>query len=103
MDSEPPTLYSKVVRWRLQLSEFNVHVVYRTGIKQQAADALLRRKTTGTIETPIKEEILVLYITTSCHEKEEAKVMNMQDFEVLNDKKGYCVACCIRNCDIERH
>lgn len=56
----------KLARWRLRLSEFEFDIVYRVGMKHQAADTLSCLKTGGDQYTPLGNEVLVLTIFTKC-------------------------------------
>lgn len=76
----------KLRRWRLRLSEFWFDFIYCAAITYQAADNLSPVKATGNDQTPINDEIPVLWITaSSSSEKEEVSDAYMHEYDVWND------------------
>lgn len=57
-------------------------------MKHEAADALLRLRTTGVDETPIQDDIPGLFITLSHPPIEEAAFMYMQEDDAERDQGG---------------
>lgn len=57
----------RLVRWRLQLTEFYFEVVHRAGIRRQEADALLRLATNVKNTSLLKDHIPLLAIDTHTH------------------------------------
>lgn len=51
---------SKLARWHLRLLQFELYIVHESRIKQLAADPLSFLHTTGTDESPLGDNILVL-------------------------------------------
>lgn len=52
----------KMEIWRLRLSELELDVVHRAGVKHQAAEALSRLPFSGDDETTIEDEIPLLWV-----------------------------------------
>lgn len=52
----------KPARWRLRLTEFEIDIVHRAGVKRKAADALSRLNTKGVDCPPMVDEVPVLAI-----------------------------------------
>lgn len=50
----------KLVRWRLSLYELVHDIVHRAGVKHQAADAISRMERTGTNDTELNDQMLIL-------------------------------------------
>lgn len=61
-------------------------VVHGAGINHQAPDALLRLRTTGSNQTPIKDKVLELCITAFIPFREAGpRVMHMQENNISHD------------------
>lgn len=71
-----------------RFSKFEFDIVHGASIRHQAGDALSQQITTGIGQMSIEDEISVFCFTVSVPpEKGEDKVLNMQDYEELNEKE----------------
>lgn len=61
----------RLVCWRLRLSGFEFDVVQRASIKSQAADALSRTETGGTINTDLDDDLPELVLSLIQHRGEK--------------------------------
>lgn len=57
----------RLARWRLKLSEYEIDVVSRAGIKHQAADVLSRLPTLEEKCTPLENDLLNLAVDVTEH------------------------------------
>lgn len=64
----------KLGRWKLPVSNSELGVIHCTGIKYQAADAILQVKTPGTDYGQIEDNIPVLCITPSKYSEKKRPV-----------------------------
>lgn len=88
MDLNLTNSTGKMARWRLRLSEFELDVVYRTVIKHQATDALLRLKTNRDDRMQVEDCNMVLCIHSSPPEEEKASVMYMHENGVIYNRNS---------------
>lgn len=78
----------KLTRLHLRIFQLEFDVVHCMAIKHQATDAFLLLETSRTKTTPIDGTIRVMCISASMPRKGKARVMYIQDYDVLNDKVG---------------
>lgn len=52
---------SRLTRWRLRVAELDYKVTYRPGLKKQAAYAISPIPTDGTDQTPLKDEVPIIW------------------------------------------
>lgn len=74
----------KLAEWQLRLSEPELHVVHRAGIKNRVADASSRLTTTRTDNTPLQDKIA----------ERTVKTITMNDNTDKEDDSDQKATCC---------
>lgn len=77
-------LTGRLARWRFGLLKIEFYVDYCTGMKHEAADALLPLATSGRNESPLKDELSLLVFDQFVNENISYSTVHSNDHRVAN-------------------
>lgn len=82
----PKDSTGKMAFWLLKLQEFKLDIEHRSGIKHRAADAVFRLRITGGTRSRLETTTAHCVSPSPISEKEEARLLYMQDEHAKSDK-----------------